>query len=200
MTKNNFLASAIAVMATCGLLVAPACRQQPQSRQSEENSAPATAAPLPTPSGLHAQSWHWEKPRQWLEEGSSGLRLATFSFAERKDPGQCTLVSLPGDGGGVQANVQRWLAQMQLPQFSPQELADFLKQQKTMRTGSGLPVTIIDFTALGRPPEPAAMGMLAAIINGENQTLFAKISGERSLLKKNKDIFLKFCQSVSQGG
>jgi hypothetical protein len=196
---KSFFSFALAAIAVSGLLAAPACRQQPQSRQYEENGAtvaPASSRPQPR---LPAGTWCWEKPRPWREEGSSGLRLATFSFSDREKSGLCTLVPLSGDGGGVQANVQRWLAQLNLPQFSQPELAVFLKRQKTMQTGSGLPVTIIDLTTLGQTPEQSGASMMVAMISAENQTLFVKISGEKALLEKNRDVFLKFCRSLSQG-
>lgn len=127
------------------------------------------------------------------------MRLAAFSFADRENSGQCTLVSLSGDGGGVMANVQRWLEQLNLPQFSRQQMADFLKRQKTTQTGNGLPVTIVDFTILGRPLERSGSSMMIAMISAADQTLFVKISGEKALLEKNREAFLKFCRSLSQG-
>jgi hypothetical protein len=86
---------------------------------------------------------------------------------------------------------------MQRPQFSPRGLEDFLKRQITKRTDGGLPLAIIDFSALDGPP---GAGMMVAMIRGEDQTLFVKMSGGKPLLQKNMDAFLKFCQSLSQGG
>ena len=95
--------------------------------------------------------------------------------------------------------MRRWLEQLQLPQFSSPELDDFLKQQKKMQTSDGLPVMVIDFTALGRGQEPAEESMLVAIITGENQTLFVKMDGGRIMLEKNREDFYEFCRSISRG-
>jgi hypothetical protein len=196
---KSYFFSVLALAAALCLLVAPACRQQPQTREYEENSASAAAAPMQMQTRPHSVSWRWERPLQWREEESAGLRLATFSITSGAEVGQCTLITLPGDGGGVQANVQRWLDQLHLPLFSQPELDDFLSRQKKMRTVSGLPVTIIDFASLNNPQDRSGTSLLVAVITGENQTLFVKMSGEKALLEKNREVFNKFSLSLSPG-
>jgi len=171
---RSYFFSVSALAAALCLLFAPACRQQPQTRKYEENSASAAAAPTQMQTRPHSVSWRWAKPLQWREEESAGLRLATFSITSGEEVGQCTLITLPGDGGGVQANVQRWLDQLHLPAFSQPEMADFLSRQKKLRTVNGLPVTIIDFAAL-------------------------KMSGGKALLEKNREVFNEFSLSLSPG-
>lgn len=140
------------------------------------------------------------KPPQWREAAGAGLRLATFSIASREDAGQCTLVTLPGDGGGIQANVQRWLEQLRLPSFSPGEMTDFLSRQAKIQTGSGLPVSVIDFTALNVPQERPGPGLMVVMITDAGQTLFVKMSGGKALLRENRKVFFDFCRSLSPGG
>ncbi|MEI6613266.1 MAG: hypothetical protein WCL37_00040 [Chrysiogenales bacterium] len=193
---KNYIAFGFVLATICGLFIATACRQQPQSRQYEENGA--TAA-LPAQAAPQETAWHWAMPSKWRKEGSSGLRLATFFIVDPEGTGQCTLIPLTGDGGGVQANVQRWLDQLHLPRFSQPEMADFLTIQKKVRTGSGLPVTIIDFTPLNNPQERSGTSLLVAVITGKNETLFVKMSGGKVLLKKNREVFSKFCLSLSPG-
>jgi hypothetical protein len=188
-----------AAIVVFGLLCAPACRQKPQARQYEENDTAAAQASNQPQARTQSASWRWVKPLPWREEASAGLRLVTFYIGSREDSGQCTLIPLPGDGGGIQANVQRWLEQLQLPLFSPPELADFLGRQKKMQTQSGLPVDVIDFTTLSHPQARSGPSMLIAVIPGENQTLFVKMNGRRALLEKNREIFYEFCRSLSPG-
>jgi len=189
----------LAAAAICCWLVAPACRQQPQSRHYEENGSASALEPEPATAQAREGAWSWEKPLLWREEASDGLRLATFSIADRESSGQCTLVPLPGDGGGIQANVQRWLEQLNLPQPSTSELADFLSRQKQMRTNGDLPVMVIDFTTLSRRQERSGASMLVAIVSGENQTMFVKLCGARALVEKNRQAFAEFCRSLSPG-
>ena len=189
----------LALAAALCLLVAPACRQQPQTRKYEENSTSAAVEHMQMQTRPHSVSWRWAKPLQWREEESAGLRLATFSISSGEEVGQCTLIALSGDGGGVQANVQRWLDQLHLPVFTQPEMADFLSRQKKTRTVNGLPVTIIDFAALNNPQKRMGMSLLVAVITGENQTLFVKMSGEKALLEKNREVFNKFSLSLSPG-
>jgi hypothetical protein len=199
-TMKNCFSLCPAVMAVCFMMVAPGCRQQPQTRQYEETGAADVPAPLQPQAGPSAASWRWVKPPQWREAAGAGLRLATFSIASREDAGQCTLVTLPGDGGGVQANVQRWLEQLHLPSFSRTEMADFLSRQIKIQTGSGLPVFIVDFTALNVPQQRPGPSLLVAMITDEGQTLFVKLSGGKALLGKNRKVFFDFCRSLSSGG
>jgi hypothetical protein len=197
--KSYFFSVSALAAALC-LLVAPACRQQPQSRKYEENGISAAPAPIQTKARPHAESWLWVKPPQWREAAGAGLRLVTFSIAGREDAGQCTLVTLPGDGGGVQANVQRWLEQLRLPSFSPKEMMDFLSRQAKIQTGRGLPVSIIDFTALNVPQERPGPSLMVAMITDNGQTLFVKMSGAKALLRENRKVLFDFCRSLSPGG
>jgi len=189
----------VAAMAVLGFVVAPACRRQPQSRHYVENVAAVAPAPERSPASPQARAWRWVKPSHWREQGGSGLRLATFAIADRGTAARCSIVPLAGDGGGVEANVRRWLDQLQVAQISSPELEVFLGQQKKMKTSDGLPVMVIDFTALGRGQEPAEESMLVAIIMGENQTLFVKMDGGRIMLEKNREDFYEFCRSISRG-
>lgn len=198
-TMKHIFYLAIAPIVVCGVIAASACRRQPQSRQYEENGSAAASTPEQPPAPPQAGTWHWEKPSQWLEQGGNGLRLMTFSIADRDAPSQCAIIPLPGDGGGVQANVQRWLEQLRLPQISSAELANFLGRQKTMQTKGGLPVLIVDFTTLGPRRERSEASMLVAIITGGDQTLFVKWNGGKALLEKNREVFLAFCRSLRKG-
>jgi hypothetical protein len=198
-TMKNCFSFGFVVMAVGCLLIAPACRQQPQTRQYEEKGAAAAPAQNQPQGQLRYETWRWEKPLQWREEKGVQLRLVTFLITGREGSGECALITLPGDGGGVKANVQRWLDQLHLPLFSPPELEDFLTRQKKMQTKNGLPVTIIDFTTLSGPQNRMEQSMLVAVIQAESQTLFVKIIGGKALLGKNREVFYKFCQSLSLG-
>jgi hypothetical protein len=186
-------------MTVLGFIVVPACRRQPQSRHYVENVVAAAPAPELSPAPPPVRAWRWAKPSHWQEQGSSGLRLATFAIADRGAVGRCSIVPLSGDGGGVEANVRRWLEQLHMTQISSTELDVFLGQQKKMQTSDGLPVMVIDFTMLVRAREPAEESMMVAIIMGENQTLFVKMDGRRDLLEKNREVFYEFSRSISRG-
>jgi hypothetical protein len=196
--KNGF-ALGVAVLVMASLLGAPACRRQPQSRHYVENGTTDAGRQMRAPGPAFSAAWQWVTPPLWREEEGTGMRLATFSIPGTEGAGQCSLVPLPGDGGGIQANVQRWLGQLQLQMLSPQTLADFLSQQKTTRTAAGLPLTIIDFTPLSYRQQRKGISMLAAMIRSEDQTLFVKLSGGMALLEENRQFFYEFCRSLSYG-
>jgi hypothetical protein len=196
---KNYLFLVLAPAAAFWLLIIPACRQQPQTRQYEENDTAPTRVPSRPQAPSQSEFWRWEKPLQWREEKGVDLRLVTFFITSREGSGECALVTLPGEGGGIRANVQRWLEQLQLPLFSPSALESFLSRQKKMQTKSGLPVSIIDFTTLSGSQSKPDQSLLVAIIQVEKQTLFVKMRGAKALLSENREIFYKFCQSLSPG-
>jgi len=186
----------LGVLACAGAFVPAACRREPRARQYVESG---TEVPrTPAAARTEQTEWNWENPRQWRQETGTGLRLATFSIGGGNSKGQCALVPLPGDGGGIEANVLRWLTELDLPQFSTAELAGFLGRQNQLLSRDRRPVTIIDFTTLA--PGPLNPSLMVAIVPAGNQTLFVKLSGGKELLEKNRDIFLSFCRSLSRGG
>ena len=50
-------------------------------------------------------------PKGWTDEGRSMMRDVNFSFGENGE-GECYVARLPGAGGGLSANVNRWRKQM----------------------------------------------------------------------------------------
>ena len=65
--------------------------------------------------------FEWVKPETWNEEEQSTMRVANFSFGENLE-GECYFTVLPGGGGGLVANVNRWRKQMNLADLSKEEV------------------------------------------------------------------------------
>ena len=63
----------------------------------------------------------WEKPESWKNEDQSSMRVANFSFGENSE-GECYFTVLPGGGGGLVANVNRWRKQMNLSELTKDEV------------------------------------------------------------------------------
>jgi hypothetical protein len=74
---------------------------------------------------------------------SSSMRIADFSLprgAGDVEDAELVLYYFSGGGGGVDANLQRWLGQMQQPDGRPSSL----KARKQTRKVNGLDVTLLD--------------------------------------------------------
>ena len=79
----------------------------------------------------------WVKPSSWKEESQSSMRVANFSFGPNS-LGQCYFTVLPGGGGGLLANVNRWRKQMGLTELSSSEVDELPDRQFLLGTGKYL--------------------------------------------------------------
>lgn len=143
---------------------------------------------LPPPSRLDVS---WNAPSSWQDRGPSSMRRVTFQVA----PGtECYLVTLPGQAGGVSANVNRWRKQMGLAPLSPGEIAKLPKQQALGVTG-----VLIEaegtFTGMGGAAKEG-QGLLGLILSYRNQTVFVKMTGPKAEVAAAKPGFLTFCRSL----
>src|ERR1700732_1069632 len=69
------------------------------------------AAYLIADSGAGVQ---WTQPKNWQAQAQRPMRLATYVVP---DGGECGVYYFgPGQGGGVQANVERWVGQFPEPE------------------------------------------------------------------------------------
>ena len=99
---------------------------------STDAAAPATGtgeATMPPAAGSTAQEMvatptaqdpgvAWEKPGRWVEELASGMRLATYVIpaAAGSTTASCAVYYFgPGQGGGTDANIERWIGEFDNP-------------------------------------------------------------------------------------
>src|SRR5215831_15585488 len=84
----------------------------------------------------------WTPPPGWKSTGTTSMRAATYPVAAApgdKEGGECAVYYFgPGQGGSIQANLERWEGQFQGPGGKPA----FATTSKI--TVHGLPVTMID--------------------------------------------------------
>ncbi len=139
----------------------------------------------------------WEKPASWNEQRGAGMRLATFTIGEGARTGLCTIVSLSGMAGGIEANVRRWMGQLNLETPGEEEFAAFLRRQTAFKTAGGFDGVAVDLTEIGNPA-PADSSMLAAIITAGDASLFVKLTGAVEVLRAEKQAFIQLCKSVAR--
>lgn len=175
MTNRCILLAIVCCAAGCGV-------REPTWRSYEE-----IRIDEPTAAG----ALQWTTPSGWIEEPATGMRLAAFTVTRNGATGTCTLITLGGPAGGLEANVRRWMDQLGLDQPSDDELKAFLDRQE--RLGAG--VIVVDLTDLTDTSDQAP-SMLAAAVPVRDATLFVKFTGPRKLLTAEKDAFLELCRSV----
>lgn len=159
-----------------------------------ERPEPALALPPPT-SAPAGGSVRWTTPEGWTEEPGSGMRLVTFHMGAGRAAGLCTVVQLAGDAGGLEANIRRWMGQLQVAPPEPEAFRSFVDAQERFTTDSGWRGTLVDLTSLAGSNAQAS-SMLACLLDTGEATVFAKITGPADVLKAEASRFRGLCQSL----
>lgn len=144
-----------------------------------------------TPVATAKTSLTWVLPSGWTEGPARAMRLATFNVGT--SGAECVITVFPGDVGGLEANLRRWLGQLQVTVADP-EVAKFSRAPDTFQSEGGLPCLVYDFGTL--VPAEKADSLLAAVVPLEGSTAFVKFAGTRALLAAEKDNFLALCRSL----
>ncbi|MEY4482960.1 MAG: hypothetical protein RL693_412 [Verrucomicrobiota bacterium] len=142
----------------------------------------------------------WATPEGWKEappeaNASAGMRLIDLRFGPNNE-GECYLSAMPGQAGGLEANVNRWRTQMGLPAMTAEELTQlpkkpFLGREANFITMDG------DFKSMGAPEASKGYRMLGLVQVAPEFTLFVKMTGPKELVAQNEAAFEQFCQSIS---
>jgi hypothetical protein len=142
---------------------------------------------------------HWTMPPAWKAEAQRPMRLATYTVAPG---GECGVYYFgSGQGGSVQANLDRWIGQFLQADGKPsKEAAKIVK-----RTVHGWPVTSVDvsgaYTGMAGPTAqagPAIPGyrLLGAIVEGPQGSIFFKFTGPAKTVAANQAAFDKMLESL----
>jgi len=93
---------------------------------------------------LAAAGLTYASPAGWTTvPTSSSMRVAQFTLPREKgdtDPAELVVYYFGGSGGSVEANIERWLAQMQQPDGRPSKAV----ATRESRTVNGLSVSLVD--------------------------------------------------------
>jgi hypothetical protein len=150
---------------------------------------------------------NWKAPTSWKAQAQRPMRAATYTVPKAAgDPedGECAVFYFgPGQGGGVDANIKRWIGQFDAPAGGPAD-----KLAKTSKsTVNGLPVTRIDLTGTYKPsagPMMQASGskpgyrLLGAIVEGPEGGVFFKFTGPAKTVAAQQAVFETLLKSVSR--
>jgi hypothetical protein len=147
----------------------------------------------------------WTPPAGWKSEGTAPMRAATYKIPPASagtDGAECVVYFFgPGQGGGVQRNIDRWASQVSESDGTPS------KPKVEKRTVHGLPVTTIDvsgiYTAMANPmaPETAPKSdyrVLGAIIENPGGNVFLKFTGPAKLIGANEAKFEELLNSFQK--
>lgn len=183
-----------------------ACDRSPEPRERQE-PAPSAAPEAPSVAASRPPQARagvvWKEPEEWVkEQRPRPMRLATYAIPKsEKDPEDGELAVFhfgPGDGGGIEANVQRWIGQF----------SDVGEVRRDQRPGtSGLALHLVEITrgtyASGMPGGPTTpkpdFGLLGAIIETPGGSYFFKLTGPAALVQQEREKFFALVDSVRPG-
>ncbi len=97
----------------------------------------------------------WTLPAGWKEEKGGPARVASFRFGDRDPKLEMTVVRLPGDGGGLASNVNRWRDQIGLEKIGDAEAASAVQKI----AANGIELQVVDLVGPTRPAGGPRGGM-----------------------------------------
>ncbi|MBP52337.1 MAG: hypothetical protein CMI27_04250 [Opitutae bacterium] len=144
---------------------------------------------------LEVAGYTFSAPKEWKSvPPSSNMRKAQFEVSGQSG-GKADVVFFhfgSGGAGGVQANVDRWMKQFEVP----------LEKKVQTETLEGIKVTYAQAHGTflsGRPfgpktPNPG-FALMAAIIEGKQGAIFIKMTGPKETVETNSDLVKKMVGS-----
>jgi hypothetical protein len=178
----------ISIISLSILAIFSACAAAPKEILKDQPAGSGSAA-----------SVRWTAPSRWETKPPSGMRAATYiipAAAGDSEGGECAVfVNL---GGGVEANVTRWIGQFEKTDGEP-------KQKK--ETINELPVTTVDVGgtykgggAMTGQPILSKTGyrLLGAIVEGPEGDVFFKLTGPAKTIAAAQDEFQEMLKSIKK--
>ncbi len=143
-----------------------------------------------------AAGLEWTPPAGWKSQGSQPLRAATYLVgpaAGDTSAAECGVYFFgAGQGGSVEANLDRWKGQFRTPDGKP------ANGRVARRSAAGLTITTLDiagtYSGLGGPLASSARAapgyrLLGAIVQGPGGNIFVKFTGPARTIAANQQKF-----------
>ena len=175
--KRRMLAPAVSLL-TLGLSIALPC------------AAEAAA--------INARGLSLELPDSWRQETpSSNMRLAQVAVSGSGGEGQLTIFHFGvGGGGGADANIQRWISQMELDQGSTPERQRLsvgdLSIHFVEASGTAKASRVGSFPAADQP----GWRLYGAVFEGEGGPWYLRLVGPAATLEEHREGFESMLESA----
>ena len=136
-----------------------------------------------------------DTPEGWSEKPAAMMRDINLTFGENGE-GECYLSRLPGAGGGLVPNVNRWRKQMGADELTAEQIAALPKKKLF-----GQPATFVkvdgDFGGMGGTEGKKDYRLLGLILSNNAGAVFVKLVGPRKLVEANETKFDEFIASLN---
>jgi hypothetical protein len=135
----------------------------------------------------------WTAPSSWKEIAGGQFLYAKFIISgEGESEAVVNVSTSAGDGGGLSANVNRWLGQLGQAPWSKDEILNKVKEVAT--TGGHAMIVEMSGTDVRTGGSTSIVG---AIVNNSGSTWFYKLMGDSDLVAAQKEAFTTFLIEVN---
>lgn len=164
--------------------------------------APTLSAQAPAATSFGVAGFTFTTPDGWQNiPTTSPMRLAELSCPGDAGAAQVTFFSFgPGQGGGVEPNIQRWLSQFA---ESPEDT----KAERVERKAGDFTYHLVRANGTflsGMPGQPTTPvkdhALLGAIIVSPNGDVFVKMTGPKETVQKGTDAFIGMIEAAAKTG
>jgi hypothetical protein len=208
---SNYRMKTASILVACATISLVACKKQPEPAQSSPLIPSAGLAPAPPPAAMGSQvppaalpiGITWEDPPSWQRlPGGNPMRKATYrpprAAGDSEDPELAVFYFGPGQGGGIDANVDRWVKQF--TEVKPDAIRREERQANGLRQHT-VEIPSGTFNSGGMMPGSATQpkkgfAMLAGIVEAPSGVYFFKMTGPVASVKAARETFYKLLDSV----
>jgi hypothetical protein len=147
----------------------------------------------------------WTAPTEWKAQGERPMRAATYTIPAAKgdsEPAELAVFYFgESSGGGVDANVKRWIDQFQKADGTSAAKDAKLKKEKI----SGLSATTLDVkgtyvggSMMGPSTPKPGYRLLGAIVEGPGGNVFFKLTGPEKTVSGAEKSFRKMLDGLKK--
>lgn len=154
------------------------------------------ASPSPAAAATPSSRFTWEAPEGWREGEPRRMREVTY-FVGEGDAAECYVSLLGGDGGGLEANIQRWCDQMGAAQLSEVDFAAL--ERLPVLGGEGVLLEVDGHYAGMGEADLADARLLGLVCLLGDTAVFVKMIGPVAVVDAERESFVRFCKSLSLG-
>ncbi len=143
----------------------------------------------------------WTVPGRWADQGGSAMRLATYVFNGPHDTqAQCAVYYFgPGQGGSVQANLERWQGEFKDAKQDAPRIIDAPGARVTLLSLRGTYMAHVGMVGPGSSTEMPGWALLGAIAEGPNGSVFFKLTGPQAAVRAAATDFETMLKSIHKG-
>lgn len=131
----------------------------------------------------------YEAPKSWGRKGQGGIALDVFEVTDGKERAEVTITVLPGDAGGLAANINRWRTQIKLQEVNDAQI----RADAVVLPLEGIKNHYVDLRNPNNKTGPSRI--LGAILENEDERWFIKMTGPHDWVGQNKADFERFVKS-----